>query len=87
MVVRAEAATALGKINRGKPNEQVVRELADAYRDTRNIRNGTPLFVCDRILEALHDIGGQTSLTTASRLAKRHPATAQYWSLLSRKNR
>ena len=84
MVVRAEAATALGKMNRGKPNEQVIRELADAYRDTRNMRNGTPLFVCDRILEALHNIGGQTSLTTASRLAKRHPATSKYWSLLSR---
>lgn len=84
MVVRAEAATALGKINRGKPNEQVIRELSDAYRDTRNLRNGAPLFVCDRILEALHEIGGQTSLSTASRLAKHHPATSKYWSLISR---
>jgi hypothetical protein len=84
MVVRAEAATALGIIYRGRANERIVKNLAKSFTDPRNVRHGGPLFVCDRILAALRNIGGELADETAGRLANKHPSTAAYWTKMQR---
>ena len=86
MVVRAESAHTLGLLNRGKPNKALVQSLAKSYADPRNNRNGSPLFVCDRILGALRNIGGDYAEETATRLANKHPSTALFWSKMRRQN-
>jgi hypothetical protein len=86
MVVRAEAANTIAVIYRGKPDPTIIKELSNAYADPRNVRNGSPLFVCDRILSALHNMGGPLADTTAIRLANKFPTTAAYWSKVRRQN-
>ena len=86
MVVRAEAATALGVIYRGRPEERIIKNLSKSYLDPRNVRHGSPLFVCDRILAALRNIGGELADETATRLANKHPSTAAYWAKMQKQN-
>lgn len=86
MVVRAEAANTIGVIYRGKPDQAVIKALTDSYLDPRNVRNGSPLFVCDRILTALHNLGGPLADSTAVGLANKFPTTAAYWSKVRRQN-
>ena len=85
MVVRAEAATRIGDRFAGKSTRSIVDALSLAYRDPRNTRNGSPLFVCDRILEALRKIGGNRASKVAARLAKAYPETSVYWAKISRR--
>jgi hypothetical protein len=84
VVVRAEAATVIGRRFEKHPNKQIVEELRTAFHDPRNRRGGEPLFVCDRILEALRSIGGRHSIDTATKLAQTMPATKAYWNKLNR---
>lgn len=84
MVVRAESATALGALYRGKPNEEIAKSLAAAFVDPRNVRNGSPLFVCDRILAALKNMGGIRAEKIATNLANKFPQTASYWAKMQR---
>lgn len=84
MVVRAEAATALGTLYRGKPNQEIIKSLAAAFEDPRNVRNGSPLFVCDRILAALRNMGGVNADKVATNLANKFPQTASYWAKMRR---
>jgi len=84
MVVRAESAQVLGQLSRGRPDKALVKKLATAYSDPRNSRNGSPLFVCDRIIAALQTIGDPYAIETATKLANKHPLTAQYWSKIQR---
>lgn len=86
MVVRAEAATTIGIIYRGRPKERIIKNLEKSFMDARNVRHGSPLFVCDRILGALQNIGGELADETATRLANRYPATAEYWAKLRRQS-
>ena len=86
MVVRAEAATALGVIYRGQANERIIKNLAKSFMDPRNVRRGSPLFVCDRILAALRNIGGELADETATRLANKHPSTAAYWAKMQKQD-
>lgn len=86
MVVRAEAATTIGIIYRGRPQERIIKNLEKSFMDARNVRHGSPLFVCDRILGALQNIGGELADQTATRLANRYPATAEYWAKLRRQS-
>lgn len=79
MVVRADAATRIGRRYEGQPSKQLSEELTRAYSDTRNSRHGNPLFVCERILEAMQHVGGENLQKTAARLASQHPQTLSYW--------
>ena len=79
MVVRAEAATRIGKRYAGKPSKKLLYELSNAYRNNRNSRHGNPLFVCERILEAMQNIGGEKFHDIAEKLASKHQATQSYW--------
>lgn len=85
MVVRAEAATALGKKFEGSHSRPVVDLLTAAYGRKENIRNNKPLYVQERILFALHQIGGAHALRQAKKLANHHKQTSQYWSKLTRR--
>lgn len=83
LVVRAEAATRLGRRYEGSGEQAVVSALADAYRNDKNSRNGAPLFVQERILFALHQVGGSQALTAGGRLSAMHPDTKAYWRKLT----
>jgi hypothetical protein len=82
LVVRAEAATRFGRRYDGTKNAGIVSLLADAFRNKENVRNGAPLFVDERILFALHQVGGEQALKAGTRLAAQYPATAAYWKKL-----
>lgn len=79
MVVRADAATRIGKRYEGQPSDQLSEELTHAYSDTRNSRHGNPLFVCERILEAMQRVGGENLQKIAAKLALQHPETKSFW--------
>ena len=83
MVVRAEAATILGRRFEKNPKKSVIDDLSLAFGDPRNQRGGEPLFVCGRILEALRKIGGKRAVNTATKLAAMKPATKAYWDKLN----
>lgn len=83
LVVRAECAKRLGLRYENTKNEQVINLLISAYKDKRNLRNHKPMFVQNRILYALRQIGGPEALASAARLAKAHPHSHSYWQRLS----
>lgn len=83
VVVRAEAATRMGRLYEGSGDEAVVTLLAQAYRNSRNLRHGRPLFVQSRILFAIHQIGGDAALATGRALADAHPEARGYWAKLT----
>lgn len=87
MVVRAEAATQFGHAHAGSSAAKDVVLLEKSYARTDNFRNGKPLFVCQQILRALQEIGGDEALKSAQRLAAKNPHTKKYWSTLIGHNR
>ena len=79
MVVRAEAATLIGRVYEGTNNPRIVKLLKRAYKIKRNFRSGKPMFVTERILFALHRVGGASIAEEGLQLAKSHPKTHDYW--------
>ncbi len=84
MVVRAEAATRLGRRFDGSKDPKIVAMLGEAYRLKGNVRNGKPLFVQNRILFALRQIGGPEALNLGRQLAASHAVTRDYWQKIAR---
>lgn len=82
MVVRAEAATRLGERLEGKQDARAIQILAEAFKNPRNIRNGKPLFVQQRILFAIKQIGGAHGDQVGTDLVKSDKQSAAYWSAL-----
>ncbi len=82
VVVRSEAAVRIGKRYEDSKNATVINLLTKAYANKRNIRRGKPLFVQNRILYALRQVGGDSAIATATKLAKSHPQSQSYWSRL-----
>lgn len=85
MVIRAEAATSLGKRFAGKPSSEILVALQNAYVDPRNSRNGNPLYVYERVLDALAKLDDPRAQTIATKLANSHEETKSYWSKLSKR--
>jgi hypothetical protein len=85
MVIRAEAATHLGMRFAGKATPELIDALKKTYMDPRNARNGNPLFVCERILEALKNLKDPRATKVAKNLAKRHSETKAYWAKIQKK--
>ncbi len=83
VVVRAEAASALGRKYEHSANPAVVRILAEAYGNSRNLRRGKPLFVQRRLLYALHQIGGDGATLLGGTLAATDPSMVAYWQHLA----
>jgi hypothetical protein len=84
MVIRAEAATSLGKRFEGRSNSEVLAALQNAYVDPRNTRNGSPLYVYQRILDALSKLNDKRADGIAFKLAQKHEETKAYWSSRSK---
>lgn len=84
LVVRAEAATQIGRAYEGTGNPAMIRALTDAYNNTRNLRRGKPMYVQRRILYAIKQIGGGQASATGLRLASENAATNDYWKKLNR---
>ena len=82
LVVRAEAATRIGRRYDGSGDAKIVELLTGAYKHHGNSRNGKPLFVQNRILYALHQVGGKDALAEGKSLAGLHPETKSYWTRL-----
>ena len=83
MVVRAEAATSLGEKYAGSRDKGAMDQLARAFQERKNARNGKPLLVLYRILFALNQIGGTQSDDVGKNLALGYPQTSRYWTILS----
>lgn len=79
LVVRAEAATQLGRIYDGTKDGSVSALLIKALENPRNFRGGKPLFVQQRLLFALHQIGNKVAGDSAAKISARHPDLAVYW--------
>lgn len=84
LVVRSEAATHIGRRHEATGDTAALELLAKAYVDPRNMRGGRPIFVQERILFAIHRVGGDTALKRGATLAGQHPQLAAYWSRLGR---
>lgn len=79
LVVRAEAANQFGLAKKKTATTSDIAALATAYQRPDNFRNGKPLFVCERILDALATIEHPRAAKVASTLAKKHTRTIAYW--------
>jgi len=82
LVVRAEAATRLGRLHEGSQRDDMIDLLVSAYKDTRNRRRGKPMFVQTRILYAIHQIGGPKARSVGDTLASEHELVRRYWQKL-----
>jgi hypothetical protein len=82
LVVRAEAATRIGRRFEGTGDAHAAALLESAFADRRNVRGGKPMFVQARILFALHGIGGEAPRAAGRRLAASHPTLTAYWAKL-----
>lgn len=84
MVVRAQAAGALGEKYERTGNAAAIALLDRAYQNPRNERNQKSLFVQYRILHAIHQIGGQSARDVGQRLAKSRPDATTYWNNIAK---
>jgi hypothetical protein len=82
-VIRSSAATALGRRHSQTGDRTAIKTLVAAFDHPRNKKGGQTLFVYDRILWALNEIGGPTALKEGKRLANKMPKTSAYWLSLS----
>jgi len=84
VVVRADAATRLGRRYDGSGNSWATEILIRAAQNPRNSRHGNPLYIQQRILFALKTIGGSRATAEAGRIARIHKGSAAYWDKLNR---
>ncbi len=84
LVVRAEAATQIGRIFEDSKNEKFSNLLVKALNNPKNFRNKKPLFVQQRILFAIKQINNADALQASSTASKSHPDLAVYWSKISK---
>ena len=82
LVVRAEAASWLGRRLAGTADARATSQLKSAFLNPRNHRHGRPLFVEQRILFALHQVGGPDADAAGAELAAADPALELYWQKL-----
>lgn len=84
VVVRAETATQLGRIYENTKNPKFSALLIKAFNNPKNYRNKKPLFVQQRILFALHQIGNSDAASETKEIAKQHPELASYWTRITK---
>jgi hypothetical protein len=82
VVVRSETAVRMGNRYENSKNKIAIDLLKKAYMNKRNHRRGKPLFVQNRILYSIRQIGGEHAMTAGRRLAKAHPMSESYWNRL-----
>jgi hypothetical protein len=57
--------------------------MARSYQESRNFRHGRPLYVQQRILFAIHRIGGPYARDLGLKLSAGHPETKSFWQKLA----
>jgi len=82
LVVRAEAATRLGRRLEGSGDQPTMDLMARSYRESPNLRHGRPLYVQHRILFAIHRIGGPYAADLGLKLSTSHLETKSFWQKL-----
>jgi hypothetical protein len=87
MVVRAEAATRLGRRFEGTGDPEILDLLAKTFQESRNTRHGRPLYIQNRILFAIHRIGGDEATKIGLKLSSAQPESRAYWSSLKNSQR
>jgi len=83
VVVRADAASRLGRLYEGTGSNWAANLLLRAAKDPRNMRHGQPLYIQQRILYALKQIGGRKTLDAAGDIARTNKTTSIYWAKLN----
>lgn len=83
LVVRAEAAGAIGTTMEGSMDAALSRKLLATLRDRRNTRGGVPVMVQKRALYSIFKIGHSDSLKEAAAIAARTPELKAYWEKLT----
>ncbi len=85
MAVRAEAASQFSSFKTGsKIESKDVDLLVHAYRRKDNYRRGKPLFVCQRIISALHELRTPEATKAAENLVRKNKKMTGYWNSLKR---
>ncbi len=84
-VVRGEGATVLGRLYEKSERKDLIKHLEKSGLDSRNFRNGKPLFVQKRIIFAIVGIGGVEALGSAAKIAKTHKELDNYLKRLQHK--
>jgi len=79
VVVRSEAAIQMGKRYENSQSAIVINLLAKAYDNHENFRRGKPLFVQNRILFAIKQVGGDSAIQTGTALARENRHANSYW--------
>lgn len=83
LVVRAEAASAIGQIKDGTMDPVAARKLLAMMKDPRNRRNQVPVMVQKRALYSLVKIGHADSVKAAGQFAAKDPTLRDYWTRLN----
>ncbi|MEY4629929.1 MAG: hypothetical protein RIQ81_49 [Pseudomonadota bacterium] len=83
LVVRAEAAGAIGTAMEGSMDAPASRKLLATLRDRRNLRSGVPVMVQKRALYSIFKIGHSDSIKEAAAIAGSTPELKTYWEKLT----
>lgn len=84
LVVRSTTATAIGRTYAGTADDSAIDMLAGSYARSHNFRHTKPLFISERILFALKEIGGDRAKKVAGDLATKHATSKKYWQRINR---
>ena len=82
LVVRAEAASAIGDLKEGSMDPVASRKLLAVLRDPRNRRNDVPVMAQKRAMYSLVKIGHADSIRAADEVVSRDSALRLYWNKL-----
>jgi len=84
VLVRSRGVKAWGRRYAGTGHINAGKELERVFTFPKNDRNNRPLFIKNRILFALIQIGGKENEALAQRLADSHPGTRRYWTKITK---
>lgn len=85
LIVRAKTANSWGRRFYGTKNKKAGKILEKAFHLSENNRKGKPMFVKNRILFALKNIGGNSNQILGKQLASSRAETQSYWNNLQKK--
>ncbi len=82
LVVRAEAASAIGDMKEGSMDPVASRKLLAVLKDPRNRRNDVPVMAQKRAMYSLVKIGHADSVRAADEIVSRDSTLKSYWNKL-----
>lgn len=79
LVVRAEAVTALGRIYEKSQRSDIIARIALLGSDSRNMRNKQPMYIQQRVIFSLRNIGGDEAKKAAWKIAASDESLKAYF--------